>query len=82
MTHQPDHTDSQGLFFTILIGAVITLSLAIASVALYRSAMQDYKKERWNSTHQDIQQFKAQQSAARGDIDKAMNDVVKEQSSS
>ncbi len=82
MTHQPDQTDSQGLFFTILIGAVITLSLAIASVALYRSAMQDYKKERWNSTHRDIHQFKAQQSAARGDIDKAMADVVKEQSSS
>ena len=80
MAHQPDQTDSQGLFFTIVIGAVITVALAIASAALYRSTMQDYKKERWGSTHKDIQQFKSQQSAARGDIDKAMADVVKEQS--
>ena len=81
MAHQPDQTDAQGLFFTLVIGGILTIAVAIASVALYRSSMQDYKKERWNSTHTEIQDLKTQQSAARGDIDNAMAEVVKEQSS-
>lgn len=78
MTHQPDQTNSQGLLFTVIVGAIATLAFGIAAIALYRYAMNDVESKNWSAHQPEVRTFEAQQAADRGDIEGAMSEVLQE----
>ena len=81
MTHEPDKTNSQGLFFTVLIGAIATLAFGIAAIALYRYAMNEVEASKWIHYEPEVNLIQGEQAADRGDIHEAMSAVLKEHQS-